>query len=279
MKAAILVAQNEPLTVAEVDLPELAVGQILVKVEFSGICGKQLEEIDGKRGEDPYLPHLLGHEGAGVVVEAGPGVRKVKAGDHVVLHWIKGSGIDSIPPRFNWDGVEVSAGCVTTFSEYTVASENRVTPIPSDMELDLAALLGCAVTTGLGIVFNDASLKPGQSMAVFGVGGQDPQTVQVISDFGTRPAFNRQPVVYLYYQVGAGPIAPNDLVGGHQMRVLFFPFDHVSYWHNPATVSTRPGRPVHSVGGKPQKLFAVMVSNDSLDVVAKASLFSFLQAN
>ena len=178
MKAAILVAQNEPLAVAEVDLPQLAVGQVLVKVEYSGICGKQLEEIEGRRGEDPYLPHLLGHEGAGVVVEAGPGVRKVKAGDHVVLHWMKGSGIDSVPPRYNWDGAEVSAGWVTTFSDYTVASENRVTPIPSDMKLDLAALLGCAVTTGLGIVFNDAALKPGQSIAVFGVGGIGLNVVQ-----------------------------------------------------------------------------------------------------
>ena len=147
------------------------VGQVLVKVAYSGICGKQIEEISGKRGEDPYLPHLLGHEGAGVVKDVGPGVKKVKAGDHVVLHWMKGSGIDSAPPRYNWDGTTVSAGWVTTFNQYTIASENRVTPIPPDVDLDVAALLGCAVTTGLGIVFNNAALMPGQSIAVFGVGG------------------------------------------------------------------------------------------------------------
>mgnify|MGYP001050267289 CR=1 FL=1 len=78
MKAAVLVAQNEPLVVAEVQVPPLEVGQVLVKTEYSGICGKQLEEINGKRGDDPYIPHLLGHEGAGVVVDVGPGVRKVK---------------------------------------------------------------------------------------------------------------------------------------------------------------------------------------------------------
>ena len=159
-------------------IPDLGVGQVLVKVAYSGICGKQLEEISGKRGEDPYLPHLLGHEGAGEVVSIGPGVRKVKEGDHVVLHWIKGTGIDSAPPRFDWNGIEVSAGWVTTFSEYSVASENRVTPIPSDVNLKAASLLGCAVTTGLGIVFHDGDVKPGQSVAVFGVGGIGLNVVQ-----------------------------------------------------------------------------------------------------
>ena len=172
MKAAILVKQRVPLVVADdVEIPELGVGQVLVKIAFSGICGKQLEEMSGRRGADPFLPHLLGHEGAGTVVSVGPGVRKVKAGDHVVLHWIKGSGIDATPASFRRNGSRVNAGCVTTFSQYTVASENRVTPIPTDVPLDVASLLGCAVTTGLGIVFNVANLKPGQSIAVFGVGG------------------------------------------------------------------------------------------------------------
>ena len=171
VKAAVLVEQNAPLVVTQVEFPPLDVGQVLVNIAYSGICGKQLEEMDGKRGEDPYLPHLLGHEGAGVVEEVGPGVRKVKSGDHVVLHWMKGSGIDSPPPRFLWDGTTVSAGWVTTFSERSIVSENRVTPIPDDVKLDVASLLGCAVTTGLGIAFNDAGLKPGYSIAVFGVGG------------------------------------------------------------------------------------------------------------
>lgn len=178
MKAAILVEQNAPLAVDEVGTPALDVGQVMVKVAYSGICGKQLEEIDGKRGHDPYIPHLLGHEGAGVVTDVGPGVRKVKSGDHVVLHWMKGSGIDSAPPRFSRNGSEVSAGWVTTFSDYTVVSENRVTPIPADVPFDVASLLGCAVTTGLGIVFNNAALMPGQSIAVFGVGGVGLNVIQ-----------------------------------------------------------------------------------------------------
>lgn len=178
MKAAILAKQNVPLVVAEVGIPKLGVGQVLVKVECSGICGKQLDEISGKRGKDPFLPHLLGHEGGGIIVDVGPGVRKVKSGNHVVLHWMKGSGIDSATPKFKWNGRMVNAGWVTTFSDYTVASENRVTPIPVDVKFDVASLLGCAITTGLGIVFNNANLKPGQSIAVFGVGGVGMNVVQ-----------------------------------------------------------------------------------------------------
>ncbi len=170
MKAAILVKPNEPLVLDDVEIPELNVGQVLVKVAYSGICGKQIDEITGKQ-PDPYLPHLLGHEGSGYVVEIGPGVKKVKEGDTVVLHWMKSTGIDSDTPKYKWNKKPVNAGWVTTFNEYAIVSENRMTKIPDNTEMDIAALLGCAVTTGLGIVFNNADLKPGQSIAVFGVGG------------------------------------------------------------------------------------------------------------
>ena len=178
MKAAVLVQLSQPLEVTTVDIPSLDVGQVLVQVEYSGICGKQLDEIDGRKGEDQFLPHLLGHEGAGTVVEAGPGVRKIKTGDRVVLHWVKGSGIDSTTPTFRRNGSKINAGWCTTFSEYTVASENRMTVIPNDVGFDVAALLGCAVTTGLGIVFNDLGLAPGQSVAVFGAGGVGMNVIQ-----------------------------------------------------------------------------------------------------
>jgi S-(hydroxymethyl)glutathione dehydrogenase / alcohol dehydrogenase len=178
MKAAVLVRQDAALEIYELEMPKLDVGQVLVKVEHSGICGKQIDEISGRQGADPYIPHLLGHEGGGEVVEIGPGVRKVKPGDRVVMHWVKGSGIDSAPPRFNYKGQVLSAGWVTTFSDYTVASENRLTPMPQGSPSDVLALLGCAVTTGLGIVFHNARLLPGQSIAVFGVGGVGLNVVQ-----------------------------------------------------------------------------------------------------
>lgn len=178
MKAAVLVRQNAPLEILDVDLPKLDVGQVLVAVDHSGICGKQIDEITGRQGKDPHIPHLLGHEGAGIVVDVGPGVRKVKAGDRVVLHWIKGKGIDSAAPRFKHKGKTLSAGWVTTFSEFTVASENRLTVVEDDLAGDVLSLLGCAVTTGLGIVFNNARLMPGQSIAVFGAGGIGLNVVQ-----------------------------------------------------------------------------------------------------
>jgi S-(hydroxymethyl)glutathione dehydrogenase/alcohol dehydrogenase len=178
MKTAILVSQNAPLEIYEVELPKLDIGQVLVKVEHSGICGKQIDEITGRQGEDKFIPHLLGHEGGGEVLEIGPGVRKVKPGDRVVMHWVKGSGIDSLPPRFNYKGQVLSAGWVTTFSSHAIASENRLTPVEGDVPSDVRALLGCAVTTGLGIVFNNAKLLPGQSIAVFGVGGIGLNVVQ-----------------------------------------------------------------------------------------------------
>lgn len=178
MKAAILVNQKASLAVDEVQVPEPSYGQALVKVCYSGICGSQLGEIDGAKGEDPYLPHLLGHEGSGIVVETGPGVKSVKASDHVVLHWMKGKGIESEPPVYQWRNQRLNAGWVTTFNEYALVSENRVTAIPLDFDLEVAALLGCAVTTGLGVVNNNACLKIGESVVVLGVGGVGLNVVQ-----------------------------------------------------------------------------------------------------
>jgi len=87
MKAAILIEQQQPLVIDVVDLPEnLEYGQVCVKVEYSGICGSQLGEIAGVKGPNEFLPHLLGHEGSGIVVETGQGVKHVTVGDHVVLH-------------------------------------------------------------------------------------------------------------------------------------------------------------------------------------------------
>lgn len=87
MKAAILVENHKPLEVAEVELPkELSFGQVLVKVHYSGICGAQINEIEAAKGPDKFLPHLLGHEGSGPVLEVGPGVKTVNKGNHAVLH-------------------------------------------------------------------------------------------------------------------------------------------------------------------------------------------------
>lgn len=171
-KAAILIEQKQPLIVDEIEIiNKLEIGQVLVKLNYSGICGSQIGEIEGVKGTDNYLPHLLGHEGSGTVLEKGPGVSLVNPGDNVVLHWMKGEGIQSATPKYKWGNKIINAGWVTTFNEYAVISENRCTKICKSNDLDIAALLGCAVTTGFGVIENNAKLKMGESVVVFGAGG------------------------------------------------------------------------------------------------------------
>src|SRR6266852_385854 len=131
-KAAILARSRQPLVVDEIVFPDaLDAGQVLVKVLHTTICGAQINEIDAVKGPDKFLPHLLGHEASGRVLEIGPGVSHVKCGDYVVLHWRPGLGIQARAPYYERHGKAIRAGWVTTFQEYSVVSENRVTPIPN----------------------------------------------------------------------------------------------------------------------------------------------------
>ena len=95
----------------------------------------------------------------------------VKVSDHVVLHWRKSSGVESVTPKYFWNGKKLNAGRITTFNEKAIVSENRLTVIPSNFDMRTAPLFGCAVTSGFGIVNNDAKVKIGQSVLIFGVGG------------------------------------------------------------------------------------------------------------
>jgi len=188
MKAAILVEQNKPLVIDQIGLPQtLEAGQVLVKIHCSGICGSQLGEIDGAKGDDKYLPHLLGHEASGVVQSVGAGVRFVNPGDHVVLHWRKSQGIESIPPRYTWNGKPLNAGLIATFNEYAIVSENRVTRIDASSDMEIASLYGCAVTTGFGVVENNAKIRFGESVIVFGAGGVGLNIVQAANLLSAYP--------------------------------------------------------------------------------------------
>src|SRR5690348_12704796 len=112
-KAAILAESRKPLIVDDITLPEtLDVGQVLVKVLYSTICGAQLNEIAAAKGPDKFLPHLLGHEASAKVLEIGPGVTNVKSGDTVVLHWRPSLGIQCRPPAYSWRGARLNAGWV-----------------------------------------------------------------------------------------------------------------------------------------------------------------------
>jgi S-(hydroxymethyl)glutathione dehydrogenase / alcohol dehydrogenase len=169
--AAILVEQRKPLVIDEVDVPSLEYGQVLVELKVSRICGSQIGEIDGVKGPDKYLPHLLGHEGGGIVLEVGPAVTHVKAGDHVVLHWRPGAGIQARPARYRLDNQTINAGNITTFQNFTVVSENRLTRVPKDVDFEVAALLADTLTTGFGVVTRNAQVAIGESVVIIGVGG------------------------------------------------------------------------------------------------------------
>ena len=188
MKAAILNKSKEPLVVADIDLPKkLDVGQVLVKLVYSGICGAQINEIDAMKGPDNFLPHLLGDEGSGIVEEIGQGVSTVSVGDHVVLHWRPSKGIQSPTPKYTWGEKQVNAGWITTFNDKAVISENRLTVIPKDFDMRLAPLFGCAVTTAFGVVNNDAKIKVGQSVLIFGIGGVGLNIAQAASMVSANP--------------------------------------------------------------------------------------------
>ena len=171
MKAVILEKLNSDLSIVDVSLTPLQYGQVLVKNIVSGLCGAQLQEIAGLKGNGNFLPHLLGHEGCGIVQEVGLGVNTVKVGDKVVMHWRKSEGIEAPFPKYIYNEKEISSGKVTTLSEYSIVSENRLTTVPNDTPEELCALLGCGLTTALGVVTNEAEIKFGESVMIIGSGG------------------------------------------------------------------------------------------------------------
>lgn len=171
IKAAVLFELNKPLEIRTLKRRPLESGQVFVKILYSGVCRSQLMEVSGLRGDDHWLPHLLGHEGSGVVEDVGPDVKKFKKGDEVILSWIKGSGIEAKGASYDSDDVVINSGKVTTFSNYSVVSENRLTKKPKNLDFDTAILFGCALPTGAGMVINEINVNFESSVVVIGLGG------------------------------------------------------------------------------------------------------------
>ena len=186
-KAAILVELGRPLELVDLQIPMLRAGQVLVQLAYSGVCHTQLLEARGYRGPDAFLPHCLGHEGSGRVVEVGAEVKKVQSGDRVICSWMKGTGANMPGSQYGWGEKTVNAGAITTFQEYAVISENRLTRLPDTVDDQVAALLGCAIPTGVGAVRNTASIQAGQSVAVFGTGGVGLCAVAAAALAGAQP--------------------------------------------------------------------------------------------
>lgn len=155
----------------DINLPKLKDFQILVKIFYSGVCKSQLMEADGCRGHDCWLPHMLGHEASCQIIDIGPKVTKFSKGDLAVATWIKANGGDDGGCKYSYKNEMINSGSVTTFSNYSVISENRLVKLDSRVPLHLAVTLGCAVPTGAGIIFNQVINPDNKTLAIFGLGG------------------------------------------------------------------------------------------------------------
>jgi Zn-dependent alcohol dehydrogenase len=178
-KAAILVEPNTPLVIDEVDFPDPAPDQVLVKLFASGICHSQLHQIHrtpqtAHRGTPAVFPSLLGHEATGVVVATGHEVPHVREGDHVMTTWVDRGAVEGAPPRapvsVQWRGRTVPAG-PATWTEYALLSERLVVPLDAEVATDVTSIIGCAALTGCGVILNTLEVQVSESVAVFGAGG------------------------------------------------------------------------------------------------------------
>ncbi|MFI9613962.1 Zn-dependent alcohol dehydrogenase [Streptomyces sp. NPDC052023] len=189
VRAAVLPAVGAPLEVTEIDLPEPGPGRIRVRLAAAGVCHSDLSLSNGTMRVP--VPAVLGHEGAGTVVAVGEGVTHLAPGDGVVLNWAPScgdcpacargevwlcanalNGSADVHARRTSDGAELHPGLnVAAFAEETVVPTSCALPAPRGVPLTDAALLGCAVLTGYGAVHHSAQVRPGETVAVFGVGG------------------------------------------------------------------------------------------------------------
>ena len=187
-QAAILNKSNSELVVDEITLPEnLLFGQVLVELITSGICGAQINEIDAVKGPDKFLPHLLGHEGYAQVLEIGEGVLTVRRGDFVVMHWRPGSGIQAETAKYKWQDRILNSGWVTTFNRHAVVSENRLTRIEKNkLSKEIIPMLGCALTTALGVLKNEANINPSDHLLIFGAGGVGLTLTKIAKSLGVN---------------------------------------------------------------------------------------------
>jgi S-(hydroxymethyl)glutathione dehydrogenase/alcohol dehydrogenase len=195
MRAAVLYQWNEPFAVEQVELGAPQQGEVRVKLAASGVCHSDLSIQRGILPMPP--PRIIGHEGAGIVEQVGPGVTSVAPGDHVILCWMYpcghcvdcgrgrpahcqtalGAMMGGGSPRFKVKGQDMPHW-VGSFAEQTVVPETACVKIRDDAPLDKACLVGCGVMTGVGAVLNTAKVEEGASVAVFGAGGVGLNVIQ-----------------------------------------------------------------------------------------------------
>lgn len=172
-EAAVLKSFGEPLSIEQIIIPSPGFGQVHVRFNYASLCRSQIMEVDGHRGTDRWLPHMLGHEGVGEVIEVGEGVTRFSAGDEVVASWIVSAGAHGGSTTYQSPSLNglINAGPCTTLCSSALISEDRLFAKPADIPLHLASLLGCALPTGAGIVFDDAKPSEDARVAIIGLGG------------------------------------------------------------------------------------------------------------
>lgn len=181
-------------------------------------------EVQGSRGEDRWLPHLLGHEGSGIVVSIGPNVKKISKDDEVIVGWIKGKGINASGAIFNCCNKKINSGAVTTFSNYTIVSENRIIKKPKWVPFDEAVLFGCALPTGGGMVLNYYK-KNYKNLSIVGLGGIGFASLLTLKELGANKIIVVDPIKAkrdLALEFGADySLDPNDKMFRHNYNNIF----------------------------------------------------------
>jgi NDMA-dependent alcohol dehydrogenase len=199
-KAAVVYEFGKPIEIEELDLDGPGAGEVLIRYTHAGLCHSDIHVAHGDL--EARLPMVLGHEGAGIIEEVGPGVTRVQPGDHVVCSFIPNCGtcrycangqqsicdmgasiLEGYLPgeRFVWHGPRGDYGAMCmlgTFSQYGVIHQNSAVKVDDDLPLEKAVLVGCGVPTGWGSAVNTAEVKPGQTVVVIGIGGIGINAVQ-----------------------------------------------------------------------------------------------------
>lgn len=171
-KGILLFNKNKFKLIKNIALPDtLPENKILVKIFYSGVCGSQLMEIQGYRGKDKFLPHLLGHEATGEVLECGKKVKNFKKGDKVLLTWICSRNSKSKGIKFNFKNLKINGGPIYTFANKVLISPDRCIKVKKDFPMKEGVLFGCAIQTGMGMVLNETRVKSGDNVLLVGMGG------------------------------------------------------------------------------------------------------------
>ena len=207
MTAPVLIAPGEKMQMLDIEVDDPGYGEIRVKMTASGVCHSCLHAYDGSHTGIP-MPIILGDEGSGVVESIGEGCARLSPGDHVIVSWAPDCGnckycalgfpglcLNSVGAgqaygggiRWSHEGEPVYHYGPATYGPYIIVPETAAVSVRKDFPLDLAALIGCSVTTGFGAVVNTAGVRPGQSVAVFGCGGVGLNAIQGAAITGAHP--------------------------------------------------------------------------------------------